>query len=321
VGESVAVVNFEDYSMSREVLSKQVNLIQDVMKNVMKKGEHYGIIPGCDKPSLLKPGAEKLSLTFRLSPTYVIKQSELPGMHREYNVVCTLTHIPTGKVLGEGVGSCSTMESKFRFRKVERVCPKCGKEAIIKGKKEYGGGFVCFKKKGGCGEKFKEDDPQILSQKEGKAEYENPADYYNTVLKMAKKRAHVDAILTAVGASDIFTQDVEENAPIEAEPVTEAQPQEEPDIPCPPVPEEKEEPKIQMMITNLVAVDKGKVWWKVKQGYNNLPLYIAKKEIGELAESLCRENKQVRISYAFEIKEFKDGPKEMAFIKELSEEK
>lgn len=93
------------------------------------------------------------------------------------------------------------------------------------------------------------------------------------------------------------------------------------DVPCPPVPEEKEEPKIQMMITNLVAVDKGKVWWKVKQGYNNLPLYIAKKEIGELAESLCRENKQVRISYAFEIKEFKDGPKEMAFIKELSEEK
>jgi len=41
-------------------------------------------------------------------------------------------------------------------------------------------------------------------------EHDNPADYYNTVLKMAKKRAHVDAILTATAASDIFTQDVED---------------------------------------------------------------------------------------------------------------
>lgn len=37
------------------------------------------------------------------------------------------------------------------------------------------------------------------------------ADTYNTVLKMAKKRAHVDAILTVTAASDIFTQDLEEN--------------------------------------------------------------------------------------------------------------
>lgn len=32
----------------------------------------------------------------------------------------------------------------------------------------------------------------------------NPADYYNTCLKMAKKRALVDAILTVTAASDIF---------------------------------------------------------------------------------------------------------------------
>ena len=37
-----------------------------------------------------------------------------------------------------------------------------------------------------------------------------PEDQYNTVLKMAKKRSHVDAILTATAASDIFTQDIED---------------------------------------------------------------------------------------------------------------
>jgi hypothetical protein len=34
------------------------------------------------------------------------------------------------------------------------VCPTCGKPSMIKGKAEYGGGWLCFKKKGGCGAKF-----------------------------------------------------------------------------------------------------------------------------------------------------------------------
>ena len=32
----------------------------------------------------------------------------------------------------------------------------------------------------------------------------------NTILKMAKKRAHVDAVLTGLGASNVFTQDLED---------------------------------------------------------------------------------------------------------------
>ncbi len=43
-----------------------------------------------------------------------------------------------------------------------------------------------------------------------KSQNDNPADEYNTVLKMAKKRAHIDAMLTATAASDIFTQDLDE---------------------------------------------------------------------------------------------------------------
>jgi hypothetical protein len=103
------------------------------------------------------------------------------------------------------------MEGKYRFRKGSLACPECGKEStIIKGKKEYGGGWLCYKNKGGCGAKFKDEDPFITQQDTEKVEHDNPADYYNTVLKMAKKRAHVDAILTATAASDIFTQDIED---------------------------------------------------------------------------------------------------------------
>jgi len=38
----------------------------------------------------------------------------------------------------------------------------------------------------------------------------NIADTYNTVLKMAKKRAYVDAVISATACSDIFTQDIED---------------------------------------------------------------------------------------------------------------
>ena len=152
-----------------EEVKQQVQLIQQLMHGIMQKDEHYGVIPGTrGKPTLLKAGAEKLSHTFRLVPEYVIETINMDGGHREYIVRCRLLHAPTGRFQGEGVGSCSTMEKKYRYRS------------------EWANGK--------------------------KSQVENPdiADTYNTVLKMAKKRSHVDAILTATAASDIFTQDLED---------------------------------------------------------------------------------------------------------------
>jgi len=199
--------HFENQAMTLEDLTGQIKIIQDVMKNIMKEGEHYGAIPGCGpKPALHKPGAEKLCVVFRLAPSYDFKKTELRNAHREYEFVCTLTHIPSGAVVGQGVGSCSTMESKYRYRLIPLKCPKCGNEdTVIKGKEEYGGGWLCFGKKGGCGAKFNDGDPEIENQERGKIEHVDPADYYNTIMKMAKKRSHVDAVLTATAASDIFT--------------------------------------------------------------------------------------------------------------------
>jgi hypothetical protein len=200
----------QDESMSIERLKTHVLMVQKVMKEVMQKDEHYGVIPGCKKPSLWKPGAEKLSLTFRLAPSYSWTETDMQNGHKNFVTKCTLTHINSHEVYAEGLGSCSTMETKYRFRDEERKCPKCNTESIIKGKEEFGGGWLCFKKKHGCGAKFNDGDQSIEGQKVGRVEYDNPADFYNTALKMAKKRAHIDATLTATAASDIFTQDIED---------------------------------------------------------------------------------------------------------------
>ena len=89
----------------------QVNLIQHVMKEVMQENQHYGVIPGTGtKPSLLKAGAEKLCLTFRLDPQYESTEHR-DGAHLTVKSKCTLWHIPTGQRFGSGEGSCSTKES------------------------------------------------------------------------------------------------------------------------------------------------------------------------------------------------------------------
>lgn len=198
--------------MSAQDVTEQVTLIQQVMQAAMKKNEHYGVIPGTDKPTLLKPGAEKLCLTFRLGPDYDVFET-YDGNHYTVRAKCTLVHTPTQNKMGAGDGLCSTKESKYAYRQAGRKCPQCQKEAIIKGKEEYGGGWLCYNKKGGCGAKFADEAPEIVEQEIGRVANDNLADCYNTILKMACKRALVAAVLNVTAASDIFTQDLDDLLP------------------------------------------------------------------------------------------------------------
>jgi hypothetical protein len=208
------------HERSIEELLAQANKIKQAMEQAMEVDQHYGIIPGARKPSLWKPGAEKLCLLFRLDPQYhsePVAPDAGGGGHLTVKSVCTLWHIPTGQRFGSGEASCSTRESKYAYRQAGRKCPVCGKEAIIRGKAEWGGGWLCFKKREGCGAKFKEGDTAIESQETGRVANEDLADSYNTVLKMANKRALVAGILNVTAASDVFTQDLEDFAREEAD--------------------------------------------------------------------------------------------------------
>ena len=233
-----------------ESLLNNMELMGTIIKTILKEDEDYAKIPGCgDKPALMKPGAEKLCVAFRLAPFYRIRKEVIDRRHREYEVTTTLKHIGTGNEIGQGVGMCSTEEVKYAYRKEERTCPMCGSKTIIKGKKEFGGGWVCWKKvdgkQVGCGAKYKEDDPQITSQPTGRIDNPDIADTYNTVLKMGKKRSMVDAVLNCTAASGFFTQDIDEQKEPEHDdshsPQTETK--SKPATPTnPEVPKESEEP-------------------------------------------------------------------------------
>jgi hypothetical protein len=74
-------------------------------------------------------------------------------------------------------------------------------------------GWYCYAKKGGCGANFSAGDQTIEGQSQGRVENDDVATVINTVLKMAKKRATVDAALSLARCSDMFTQDAEDLLP------------------------------------------------------------------------------------------------------------
>jgi hypothetical protein len=199
---------------------------REFMNRVMRKEEHYGVIPGTKgKPSLFKPGAELLLSSMGLHPRY---RDTAPAIEDwtgaehggepffRYRRTCMITR-STGPgpedyaVIAEAGGNCNSWEKKYRYRASDRMCPTCGKTGtVIKGKQEYGGGWLCFAKKGGCGAKFPFNDKRIQDQNVGEVPNPDIADLVNTLEKMADKRALVAATLLATGCSDIFTQDLED---------------------------------------------------------------------------------------------------------------
>jgi hypothetical protein len=189
---------------------------KDLIDGIMHEGVDFGVIPGTTKPTLLKAGAEKATSFFGLSPRFkdasVVEDFTGEGHGGEpffyYRRTCQLWR--GDHIVAEVDGSCNSWEEKYRYRKADRVCPVCGKPTIIKGKEEYGGGWLCFTKKGGCGAKFDDGDQKITSQAVGQVRNPNIADTANTVLKMADKRALIAATLIATGLSEYFTQDIED---------------------------------------------------------------------------------------------------------------
>ena len=164
--------------------------IVECMSTVMRKDHDFGVIPGTGKPSLYKPGSEKILSMFNLAAQPQVEDLSTPDCIR-YRVTIAVIHIPTGAIAGYGVGEASSAESKYQWRAA--VCDEEWDETPtdrkrLKWKKGYQGS-------------------PASSIRQIRADMEDVA---NTILKMAKKRAQIDAVLTTTAASDVFAQDLED---------------------------------------------------------------------------------------------------------------
>jgi len=174
--------------------AKTFKSIVSTMRNddVLVEKVDYGVIPGTgNKPTLLKPGAERLCSAFGLAPDYELTSKQeswdptKPLFHYEYR--CTLYHVETGKRMGSGIGSCNSMESRYRWRWVkENAAKDMGLEPS-----------TLISKSNQWGKTYRVENDSIF-------------DLVNTISKIAQKRALIAAVLVTTNASEFFTQDVED---------------------------------------------------------------------------------------------------------------
>lgn len=162
--KEMSIIEGVDLNHVKDTMHK-ISQFQAIVQQTLKENRDYGIIPGTDKPSLLKPGAEKILMMMGLRSEFEIVDStrDWEKGFFQYQVKCKL--YKNDVLITEGFGACNTKEKKYA-----------------------------------------KSDPYTLD---------------NTVLKMAKKRALIDATLLVASLSDIFTQDVEDLEDIEGTPVVE----------------------------------------------------------------------------------------------------
>lgn len=146
-------------SGARGLTVEEAKLFDDEMNRfidtVLVAGADFGVIPHCNKPTLLKSGAEKI-----MNYLGLIARTEIVNRVEDYNV---------------GFFSYETKVFLIDYN------------GVVKG-----------------------EGVAIANTREGKYAKQNGFSVQNVVLKMAKKRAMVDAVLNCGNLSSRFTQDIED---------------------------------------------------------------------------------------------------------------
>lgn len=164
---------------------QMLDLNKQLMEELLQPKVDFDRIPGTERPTLLKPGAEMLCKVYGLAQGDMRVTDKTEDWEHGifcYTVTCPLVHIASGNIIAVGIGAANSHEVKYRYRN-----------------------------------KYDDEAKQKI-----RTENADPADNINTLIKMASKRAFVDAVLKATCASRIFTQDVEDMGHF-AEPASSAQ--------------------------------------------------------------------------------------------------
>ena len=219
---------------------------REFVKQVLVEGTDYGKVPGTDKDTLLKPGAEKLGAFFGLRPIFLMMDTTDDWTGKDHNGETFFYRqyksqlYRSGELVGEGIGSCNSWEKKYRYRWMNELEIPAN---VDKSTLEYKDGVITefafaidkaetSGKYGKPAEYWKQFNDAInngtarqIKRKTKKGDdmpaweiggklYAVPnkdvSDQVNTIDKMAQKRAFVAAILIATNASDYFTQDLED---------------------------------------------------------------------------------------------------------------
>lgn len=232
---------------SIEEARERYALMLRFVREIMKEGKDYGTIPGTEKPTLYKPGAEKLTCLFGLSTRIVTEERIEDWNGREHNgepffwYLYRLGLYRGDRLVAEAEGSANSRENRYRWRWVreDEVPPHLDKKTLAKRGGKVGEFAFAVEKAETTGkygkpaeywQKFREAIANGTAIKSKRDTSRGPADYWeiedlqyrvpnedifslvNTIQKIAYKRAFVAVTLVGCNASDYFSQDLEDLA-------------------------------------------------------------------------------------------------------------
>jgi hypothetical protein len=233
-------------ALTAEQASERRKALVHFVNSQLTEGQDYMTLPGTKVPTLLQPGADKLANFFGLEMILTERQAIRdwtgeehggePFFYFEYSVKA----LRNGVVLGESIGSANSREKKYRWRWVDAVDLPKGTdisqlESRAEGEFVFGWQLKRAETTGKYGKPQAYWDHINAEIAAGRAKQEtrstakgdstgwsletkryripNPeiCDMVNTLSKMAQKRAYVGSVIRGVGASEFYTQDIEDN--------------------------------------------------------------------------------------------------------------
>lgn len=172
-------------------VKQRVQIVEEIQREIMQEGVHYGRIPGTQGKSLWQPGAEALTIGFNLAAEFEAEDLSHDGEHT-YRVTCRLVDRNTGLVVGSAQAECTTLEEKWAWRKANEqeyeAAPADRKRIKHVQKKDRSGKPIAG---------------QFWANQQVRQEPETMRD---TVLAQAEKRAFVRAVRRTTGASHLFKE-------------------------------------------------------------------------------------------------------------------
>jgi len=168
-----------------ELMKTEIRLLQEMVRDLLTPGVDYGRIPGTPADSLWDTGASQIIGAFNC----YAGQRRILKLEDTGDRIAVCVEVPvisreTGQVTATGIGAASTLEPEYKYRWVE-----------------YPGewGYDAETAKG-----FK------TRTERGKRLYRIPnpehSELLNTIVKMASKRAEVDAAESLPGVASVLRQ-------------------------------------------------------------------------------------------------------------------
>lgn len=108
------VVKYKELQNEMAFFADSERLLRE-LDELLEPGKHFGKLPYVSGADINVNGIRRITGRFVLRPEYEVQKTDLENEHREYHVKCRIVSVLTRSILSEGIGTCSTMEKKYRY--------------------------------------------------------------------------------------------------------------------------------------------------------------------------------------------------------------